>query len=137
MIRRPPRSTRTDTLFPYTTLVRSLRGIGARRFPIAEIGADQPYEFRGITVADDDHHRADGPITTIVKRLHRRRARRIQRRDRYNPRVVAEQLAGEQMLGRRLGAPLLGALVSPTFGGNDDGFGSPQRVPPTAAAQHP
>src|SRR6056297_4153749 len=26
MIRRPPRSTRTDTLFPYTTLFRSLRG---------------------------------------------------------------------------------------------------------------
>src|SRR3546814_4218373 len=25
MVRRPPRSTRTDTLFPYTTLVRSLR----------------------------------------------------------------------------------------------------------------
>src|SRR3546814_6687567 len=29
MIRRPPRSTRTDTLFPYTTLFRS-RGIFAR-----------------------------------------------------------------------------------------------------------
>src|SRR3546814_6989749 len=27
MIRRPPRSTRTDTLFPYTTLFRSLRGL--------------------------------------------------------------------------------------------------------------
>src|SRR3546814_9444838 len=26
MIRRPPRSTRTDTLFPYTTLVRSAYG---------------------------------------------------------------------------------------------------------------
>src|SRR3546814_5589586 len=26
MRRRPPRSTRTDTLFPYTTLFRSLRG---------------------------------------------------------------------------------------------------------------
>src|SRR3546814_1747513 len=26
MIRRPPRSTRTDTLFPYTTLVRSQSG---------------------------------------------------------------------------------------------------------------
>src|SRR3546814_9670661 len=25
MIRRPPRSTRTDTLFPYTTLFRSMR----------------------------------------------------------------------------------------------------------------
>src|SRR3546814_1510736 len=29
MIRRPPRSTRTDTLFPYTTLFRSSRGCGA------------------------------------------------------------------------------------------------------------
>src|SRR3546814_10675442 len=28
MIRRPPRSTRTDTLFPYTTLFRSPRAIG-------------------------------------------------------------------------------------------------------------
>src|SRR3546814_13380784 len=28
MIRRPPRSTRTDTLFPYTTLFRSIGGIG-------------------------------------------------------------------------------------------------------------
>src|SRR3546814_5285272 len=27
MIRRPPRSTRTDTLFPYTTLFRSLQAI--------------------------------------------------------------------------------------------------------------
>src|SRR3546814_17426733 len=33
MIRRPPRSTRTDTLFPYTTLVRSRRlGIGLALF---------------------------------------------------------------------------------------------------------
>src|SRR3546814_2750552 len=29
MIRRPPRSTRTDTLFPYTTLFRSQDGAGA------------------------------------------------------------------------------------------------------------
>src|SRR3546814_10514331 len=29
MFRRPPRSTRTDTLFPYTTLFRSLRGVGS------------------------------------------------------------------------------------------------------------
>src|SRR3546814_6491684 len=31
MIRRPPRSTRTDTLFPYTTLFRSAEGDGACR----------------------------------------------------------------------------------------------------------
>src|SRR3546814_9083660 len=30
MIRRPPRSTRTDTLFPYTTLFRSDRSAAAR-----------------------------------------------------------------------------------------------------------
>src|SRR3546814_6218316 len=30
MIRRPPRSTRTDTLFPYTTLFRSDRDASAR-----------------------------------------------------------------------------------------------------------
>src|SRR3546814_375924 len=29
MIRRPPRSTRTDTLFPYTTLFRSRRATGS------------------------------------------------------------------------------------------------------------
>src|SRR3546814_8204806 len=29
MIRRPPRSTRTDTLFPYTTLFRSLNALSA------------------------------------------------------------------------------------------------------------
>src|SRR3546814_3250064 len=29
MIRRPPRSTRTDTLFPYTTLFRSYTGLQA------------------------------------------------------------------------------------------------------------
>src|SRR3546814_16469921 len=31
MIRRPPRSTRTDTLFPYTTLFRSAREADRRR----------------------------------------------------------------------------------------------------------
>src|SRR3546814_20595163 len=38
MIRRPPRSTRTDTLFPYTTLFRSRRsgseGAGSRHRPV-------------------------------------------------------------------------------------------------------
>src|SRR3546814_11050104 len=33
MIRRPPRSTRTDTLLPYTTRVRSARGSHAARRP--------------------------------------------------------------------------------------------------------
>src|SRR3546814_10645499 len=35
MKRRPPRSTRTDTLFPYTTLFRSIAGAGSLAAPIA------------------------------------------------------------------------------------------------------
>src|SRR3546814_15526411 len=38
MIRRPPRSTRTDTLFPYTTLFRSLDADLFER--LAHLGAD-------------------------------------------------------------------------------------------------
>src|SRR3546814_87438 len=36
MIRRPPRSTRTDTLFPYTTLFRSVRFALVREGPDPE-----------------------------------------------------------------------------------------------------
>src|SRR3546814_18795195 len=38
MIRRPPRSTRTDTLFPYTTLFRSLTHRPARHESTSGIG---------------------------------------------------------------------------------------------------
>src|SRR3546814_12144868 len=48
MLRRPPRSTRTDTLFPYTTLFRSHRGKARRKIDealllldLADIGQDQ------------------------------------------------------------------------------------------------
>src|SRR3546814_14627468 len=40
MIRRPPRSTRTDTLFPYTTLFRSARRRGGGEFLMREIVLD-------------------------------------------------------------------------------------------------
>src|SRR3546814_4117118 len=43
MIRRPPRSTRTDTLFPYTTLFRSLR--------LAQLFAPGTGQFREIGIA--------------------------------------------------------------------------------------
>src|SRR3546814_11326949 len=46
MIRRPPRSTRTDTLFPYTTLFRSWQGRGP--------AAGAPGVF-GAADADRDH----------------------------------------------------------------------------------
>src|SRR3546814_6742611 len=45
MIRRPPRSTRTDTLFPYTTLFRSVRDEDAR--------GGEPHEYDRETRADE------------------------------------------------------------------------------------
>src|SRR3546814_7429284 len=43
MIRRPPRSTRTDTLYPYTTLFRSARQGNVRPAPPVGRGAKRPY----------------------------------------------------------------------------------------------
>src|SRR3546814_11526238 len=46
MIRRPPRSTRTDTLFPYTTLFRSFGlQIEQRAYSTAEEARDQVAEL--------------------------------------------------------------------------------------------
>src|SRR3546814_19767722 len=50
MIRRPPRSTRTDTLFPYTTLFRS--GIGQQPAPPdARLGDRGPRDRRAVQPA--------------------------------------------------------------------------------------
>src|SRR3546814_4202640 len=46
MIRRPPRSTRTDTLFPYTTLFRSSSSASFRFELLGTVAAEQ--EPRGI-----------------------------------------------------------------------------------------
>src|SRR3546814_7256991 len=52
MIRRPPRSTRTDTLFPYTTLFRSKTQVGDRRAALRRRLTDQdmlqPYVFAAV-----------------------------------------------------------------------------------------
>src|SRR3546814_9224837 len=52
MIRRPPRSTRTDTLFPYTTLFRSVVSRGRRG--LVHQGPDQP----ALNVEHLDPHRS-------------------------------------------------------------------------------
>src|SRR3546814_1436970 len=66
MIRRPPRSTRTDTLFPYTTLFRS-------QVPPHQVDADavqergrgpghhRPADARARDLAAGQHHHAGEP----------------------------------------------------------------------------
>src|SRR3546814_17943461 len=66
MIRRPPRSTRTDTLFPYTTLFRSVGGGAVDEIDVRTVVAVLPHlaadavgkEFRV-------HMRADGAADLV------------------------------------------------------------------------
>src|SRR3546814_20094201 len=58
MIRRPPRSTRTDTLFPYTTLFRSLRD--ARRLSHPDRGSEDQY------VGGEDFFPDRGPFVALA-----------------------------------------------------------------------
>src|SRR3546814_10791790 len=72
MIRRPPRSTRTDTLFPYTTLFRSSgEGEPQRRQPPGEHDPGEP-EARAEPV---DAERA-GDLEKDVPDIEKRRAER-------------------------------------------------------------
>src|SRR3546814_3358389 len=65
MIRRPPRSTRTDTLFPYTTLFRSAKVLGQQVQPVGAVldaGDPQARVTLEHAVHDQRRHRVvDGP----------------------------------------------------------------------------
>src|SRR3546814_12610916 len=67
MIRRPPRSTRTDTLFPYTTLFRSVTedvtgAVGAeRQLDLVEVFGDMSGKRRRQVVAQAH------PLVVVVR----------------------------------------------------------------------
>src|SRR3546814_5565365 len=74
MIRPPPRSTRTDTLFPYTTLFRSVIAIGAAAFAWSGL-----YNI----AADDQHTRpVYAMLTTFRERSIAARVKDLQLPDR-------------------------------------------------------
>src|SRR3546814_11331705 len=60
MIRRPPRSTRTDTLFPYTTLFRSDRGMTRDRRDSETV----PFENLSIGASGDGANQHQGSAVT-------------------------------------------------------------------------
>src|SRR3546814_6705341 len=96
MIRRPPRSTRTDTLFPYTTLFRSFlvigRALGAR-LHLDDLALAGQHE---IAVGFGDR------ILVIIEVEHRRSlvdaARN--RADLVRDRILDQRLCGEQLVDR-------------------------------------
>src|SRR3546814_4519895 len=74
MIRRPPKSTRTDTLFPYTTLFRSVgqrprdRGLRLFEIEIADADLGLALEFEGRLVGRDVD-RAGGRVLAVKRPL--------------------------------------------------------------------
>src|SRR3546814_10306416 len=94
MIRRQPRSTRTDTLFPYTTLFRSLGRGRPERF------AAQYRDFRGVRKCDEPRHR-DGRIDEHGAPPARRGVRGGGRfyDDRYRPAVAPRAVPVEGRAG--------------------------------------
>src|SRR3546814_3443480 len=79
MIRRPPRSTRTDTLFPYTTLFRSDQADA-----MSALGRDAGRLHPAWSAADDHHvlgrgrrHQVGGVLVT-QRRVHRAARRGVE-----------------------------------------------------------
>src|SRR3546814_18617729 len=74
MIRRPPRSTRTDTLFPYTTRFRSILGpfdedpgyCQECRDLVAMLGLGETVKFMGQVKLDDWLGRIDAIVLTSI-----------------------------------------------------------------------
>src|SRR3546814_16008819 len=100
MIRRPPRSTRTDTLFPYTTLFRSTHGSTA-------------LQRRGVPRLE--RHRGEEP------RRHRRAG--LRQRDRGGGRHGASRLPGYRQA--RVGR---GRLRQGRRGAEGGGYGMTRRT---------
>src|SRR3546814_7433740 len=70
MLRRPPRSTRTDTLFPYTTLFRSL---DVEQTPLASL-AEQALRGEARDDVREDREDVDAEGAGVVEPAHARRS---------------------------------------------------------------
>src|SRR3546814_5957137 len=112
MIRRPPRSTRTDTLFPYTTLFRSpLHGLPGRELAVSSgrLAADRrPGDRRRYQGRSEEHTselqslmRISYAVFCLKKKKHiqrdtwkyakRRNANASTKRDRSNTRLTNQE----------------------------------------------
>src|SRR3546814_20133109 len=83
MIRRPPRSTRTDTLFPYTTLFRSVDHLDAIKAElnnqpgILNIATSDAYNFSNLegSTGDIDWEAKPANSNMIITQLDRKSTR--------------------------------------------------------------
>src|SRR3546814_7426398 len=124
MIRRPPRSTRTDTLFPYTTLFRSLY----RDTPALHQLDCEPEGFEWIEAQDIDN--------SVLAYLRRGRGD-------AKPVLVVSNFTPLPRHGHRIGIPLDGYWRelfnsdSAIYGGSDIGHGGGVAAEPRESQGRP
>src|SRR3546814_15152707 len=73
MVRRPPRSTRTDTLLPYTTLCRSLGDVGQGHRPPLDMAGKVAERHDGVASLGTQFHLG---LSLLLPRLPRPAAQR-------------------------------------------------------------
>src|SRR3546814_6028243 len=132
MIRRPPRSTRTDTLFPYTTLFRSnvTRDAGGARCGVEAlgIGPDRTETFSYVRIAKILQH---DPVARPVWELS------IGLSGAGEVSIDFDAIADVRHQQERRPAMVDGKRLGIAFGlalGLDHGFGPPGRTAPGGAA---
>src|SRR3546814_16279207 len=106
MIRRPPRSTRTDTHFPYTTLFRSAALASRTRFSLSITSTGVGSENRTSTADGEESPPPKGHKTALRRpgrtaMVHRKGGASEARRDRSEARRVGKECVGT---GRSRGA---------------------------------
>src|SRR3546814_19340559 len=99
MIRRPPRSTRTDTLFPYTTLFRSITA-GSYGSPSA-MGQNPRFPRTASPPANNSRPMSDLSKTRHLALHHSRGATRGDRQEAYAHRHGTSQLEARQVSAGR------------------------------------
>src|SRR3546814_12505771 len=125
MLRRPPRSTRTDTLFPYTTLFRSK---GAQRERSA---LEHRRQFVAIARRRDARPDIDG-IGAAIGRRDIVAGVMEQNQLLARARIVETDAAGEAAVGGRGHAPRVGGgenrVGERDEGGKTNGAGAPRHI---------
>src|SRR3546814_20407920 len=131
MIRRPPRSTRTDTLFPYTTLFRSDVGIDIKgsvgrcdppkthfrksveqEFPVARIGLDMAFKL--VAKVERDKARMFGERGRRQEHISHPRARGLEQSLRHD-RLSKSTPPHANIFGQPVSEPSLRSRFSPTL----------------------
>src|SRR3546814_14058388 len=88
MIRRPPRSTRPDTLLPYTTLFRSFLDGKGRGLTLADLRGQ--VALANIWAIYCAPYREEMPTTILIDRARRERGSLTGPAERHSPETVAQ-----------------------------------------------